>query len=345
MISKKTRTTQARATRAKRSVKPGALTAYRKPGPTGGKLIRSVIALLREHQIQLPLTSDILIATSGGADSIALAHLIIHYGRRVGGVGNIRILHINHRWRGKTSDQDEAFVKKTAARWGIPIIIRRLKPPKPGEGQSLEEEARSARKKIFAEFAAKGAVILTGHHGDDLAETLLWRIFTGTQASHGGGIAVQIGPEIRPFLTTLKSELVRYLQEEGETWREDATNLEGRFLRSKMRIELMPVIGKLFPQATQHLIKAALAAQRSVSKNSSDDPLDTLGLVVSAAGLRVRRAHWDLLRDRLYANHTWTGEVHLPGGWKVRRVLVLKSKGRNNTRPAEQWILERKTLE
>ena len=317
---------------------------YRKPGATGGKLIRSVIALLREHQIQPPIHSDILIATSGGADSMALAHLMTHYGRRVGDIGKIRLLHINHRWRGKKSDEDEAFVRSAAESWGVPVLVRRLKPPKAKTGESLEEEARTARKKIYQQLASKGAVIFTAHHGDDLAETLLWRIFTGTQESHGGGIAVRMGSEIRPFLTTRKTELIQYLKEEHQQWREDATNFEGRFLRSKMRLELIPVITKLFPQATQHLIKAALAAQYSATEPEPGGALDTLGLVVSATGLRVRRAHWDLLRDRLYVNHAWTGEVHLPGGWKIRRVLTRAKRGRNNLRPTEQWIIERERI-
>src|SRR4051794_22839086 len=81
----------------------------RKPGPTGGALIRTVVGFLRQFQIQLPIDSHILIAVSGGADSVGLAHLLVHYGRRVIDRSKIRLLHINHGWRADESDQDEDF--------------------------------------------------------------------------------------------------------------------------------------------------------------------------------------------------------------------------------------------
>ena len=349
---------------------------YPKPGATGGRLIREVLRLLSEFPSDRraaeahrgeelngrnrlgPLDSDILIvAVSGGADSIALAHLLIHYGRRVASREQIRLLHINHGWRGTESDADAAFVKACARKWRVPIVIKKLKPPKVGQGQSWEEEARSARKKIFAAEAKRlAATVVTAHHADDLAETVLWRILTGAHETHGGGIAVRHGVELRPCLRIRKDLLKQYLKEEGEAWREDSTNYGGRFLRARMRSQLMPELEKLFPRAIERLVTLALDAQRvtgsvtrsrcvgsadSAGSNERCPPLespvelfeldDTFApeLLLQAAGIKIRRPHWELLRTKLAAGKLWKGEIHLPGGWKLLRMK------------RDQWVLEK----
>lgn len=311
--------------------------SYAIPRATGGRLIRRVIRLLREYRVQLPIGSHIHIATSGGSDSIALAHLLIHYGRRVGPKAKISLLHINHGWRGKESDADEQFVRTAARRWGVKIKVVRLRPPKSGKGESWEDLARVARKKVYAQLGEKGAVVFTAHHGDDLAETLLWRIFTGSHETHGGGIAVRTGAEVRPFLGCRKQELQQYLEEEGESWREDRTNFEGRFLRSRIRLELIPVIQRLFPKATDHLIAAALKAQAGpIEADARDLPVlnEALGAFLGAAGLRIRRAHWGSMLGAIRKDPAWHGELHLPGGWKIRREKSVKPV-------RDRWVLER----
>src|SRR5271167_2083638 len=100
--------------------------AYPKPRETGGQLIREVVRSLRMQKFKLPLgdiTSHILIAVSGGADSIALAHLLIQYGRRVVSRDAIRILHVNHGWRGAESDRDEQLVRAFARKMGVPFSV------------------------------------------------------------------------------------------------------------------------------------------------------------------------------------------------------------------------------
>src|SRR6185437_14954045 len=90
------------------------LLRYPKPGPVGGRIIRQVIADLRKAGLDLPITSDILIAVSGGSDSMALAQLVLRYGRRISAPGKIGLLHVNHGWRGKASLKDEQHVRKFA---------------------------------------------------------------------------------------------------------------------------------------------------------------------------------------------------------------------------------------
>jgi len=209
--------------------------------------------------------SHILCAVSGGSDSIALAHLLIKYGRKVVSPKKIILVHVNHGWRGKDSDDDARFVRAFARQHGVKAVVYKVRQPRVPEGESWENAARRQRKRIFKKAMAKygASFVLTAHQADDLAETLLWRIFTGAAQTHGGGIRAIEQHEVRPMLPFRKWELKEFLKEEEQAWREDVTNEQGRFLRSQMRLELMPTIERLFPRAVAHLVDLAIAVQRA----------------------------------------------------------------------------------
>jgi len=289
---------------------------YPKPKDTGGRLVRLAIATLREASAKLPLNSDILIAVSGGSDSIALGHLIALYGRRIAGTGRVRWIHFNHGWRGAESDGDARFVAALAKKLGVPCRVVKMKRPGegagagagPSPGHSWEALARAQRNEVLRKEAVRGkASIFTAHHADDLAETVLWRLLTGAGATHGGGILVKDGKTYRPLLHARKETLKRYLKEEGISWREDRTNHEGRFLRSRMRKELMPALEGLFPKGVEHLASLALLTQR---KSAPDlRRAGSLAARLGTLGIRLKRAH---LRDDQPI-------IQLPGGWKLIR--------------------------
>jgi tRNA(Ile)-lysidine synthase TilS/MesJ len=204
-------------------------------------------------------------------------------------------------------------------------------------GESWENVARSARKEIFKrEALAHNALVFTAHQADDLAETLLWRLFTGAAKTHGGGIAARHGVEIRPFVSIRKQDLVSYLKEEGQSWREDMTNHSGRFLRSKMRLHLMPVIEEIFPRAIEHLVKYGIEAQnrQQFRGSQSDDaaPLDSLRSLFEATGLRPRRSHWDAIQAMAERNTSAT--LQLGKGWGLRYEPATPVKR------GTQWILQ-----
>jgi tRNA(Ile)-lysidine synthetase-like protein len=314
-------------------------TSYPRPGEVGGRLIRDVIGFLKSQNIELPITSHILIGLSGGPDSVALAHLLIKYGRRVAPKGGIRLLHVDHGWREK-SVEDARFVKTFAKCWDVPLEMKKLKAPAVNEtyqGRSWEEVARDARKAFFKEAAEKHeAIVLTAHQADDLAETLLWRLFTGASQTHGGGIAVRHGVELRPFLTQRKSTLLKYLKEEKQKYRIDESNLDPRFLRARIRSELVPTVEKIFPKAMDHLVKLGLAAQASGLGSGVADELSQseVGpeILFQAAGIRGRRPHLEaILKNQR--------EMDLPGGWKLTRHV--ESKSGKTQRATERWTLER----
>jgi len=247
---------------------------YPIPKHQGGFLIRRVINFLRMHNVDLPL-KKVILTNSGGSDSMALCHLFIKYGRKLVLPENISILHVNHGWRGKESDEDENFVHEYAKRMEVPIHIFKLTKPtkEQSKRRSLEDLARIERKRIFSEVSCKDTVILTAHHSDDLAETLLWRLCSGKMESHSKGILVKSGNEIRPFLSSTKEELKMFLKEENLNWREDHTNHDGNLLRSKIRQKVMPNLIEVFPLAVKNIREYALKQQLKLS-NADEDSED-----------------------------------------------------------------------
>ena len=329
---------------------PSARALYPVPGPVGGRLIRKLLAELKqipELSQALPLQTPVFIAVSGGLDSTALFLLLAKYGRRVVDPDQIRVLHINHGWRAEASDQDEAFVQELAHEFHVPVHIHRAQKPLPGTRDSWEDHARQIRHRFFDDQleAHLQAWILTAHQADDQAETLLWRLFTGTTRTHGAGILRRKSRVIRPMLGIRRRELQAFLEEEGRTWRKDQTNQDPRFLRARMRAELLPVIEKIFPLAVTHLLALGEQAQ-SLQQESDDRPTDgqitsvqeTLNLFWRSAGLSLRRPHLNAIFAEVEAQARGgasSGESRnwsLPGGW---RLLFERKKN------AERWILER----
>ncbi len=244
----------------KAEMTPNAQKRYPSPKDKGGKLMREIIRALREQGFELPLTSHILCGISGGSDSTAMGVALAKYGRRIVPPEKIVFVHVNHGWRGEASDGDEAFVRALAKRFAVKFESRRLKTT-PKSGESLEDLARADRKQAFREWSEKwgGAPVFTAHTADDVFETQIWRFFTGAWKTHGKGIHPLHGIEARPLLQVTRKLLQEFLQEESETWREDSTNQDRRFLRARIRHDLVPVLADLFPGARQSVLRNVVA--------------------------------------------------------------------------------------
>jgi tRNA(Ile)-lysidine synthase len=159
---------------------------------------------------------------------------------------------VNHGWRGRESDGDEKFVRALAKKLGVGFQSHRL-AEKPVPGESWEAHARTLRKEIFRleSAALGGAPVFTAHTADDQAETRLWRFLTGAFATLGAGIMPRHGAELRPLLQVRREDLRAFLREERQRWREDSSNRDPRFLRARIRKDLMPVIEAIFPRAVE----------------------------------------------------------------------------------------------
>jgi tRNA(Ile)-lysidine synthase len=217
---------------------------------------------------QLRAGERIAVAVSGGADSVALLLLLIELREALGFVP--LVIHLNHKLRGKSSEADEKFVAKLAAKYGLEFIVAResIAARAKREKSNLEDTARRARYAFFERLVKEGRAtkVAVAHSADDQAETVLAHILRGTGLSGLGGIHPQSGVVFRPLLAIRRAELRKYLRGKKQAWREDASNRDTTRMRSRIRYKLLPLLEKKFQTATvEHLCQLTNLARRDES--------------------------------------------------------------------------------
>jgi tRNA(Ile)-lysidine synthase len=192
-----------------------------------------------------------LIGVSGGADSVAMLHLLVDAGFQ-----NLVVCHLDHRLRGKASSADARFVETLAKKLGLTCEIGRsdIRQRMKQTHESMETAARHARHAFFADCAQKHRCrrVLLAHHADDQAETVLWNLLRGSHGLKGMRELQKIVlPDKRtlelhrPLLALRHAELVTWLQEHGLAWREDASNSEPIAVRNRLRNEVFPLMNEI----------------------------------------------------------------------------------------------------
>lgn len=207
----------------------------------------------------------LLLALSGGADSVLLAWLACQARPRL----RLRAVHVDHGLRGAESDADARFCAELCARWGLDLRVRRIELDPRRSG--LEERARRLRYRALIEAAREfgGATILTAHHADDALETLLLRWTRGTRTGGLAGLAARRGfrgldaiEVVRPLIGLRRDELRAWSAEAGLAHREDSSNADLAFARNRIRRELLPTISAAVgPEAIENLFAFARAVQ------------------------------------------------------------------------------------
>jgi tRNA(Ile)-lysidine synthase len=180
----------------------------------------------------------VAVAVSGGADSVALLALLLEARYGLGVV--VSVAHYNHRLRGGEADADAKFVEELAASREVPFFSARAETLHEANVEAL---ARQDRYRFFKQLVREGRVgkVATAHTADDQAETVLARLLRGGgPAGLAGILPVVRGCIVRPLLETRRAELRAWAVARGLGWREDSTNLDRRFLRNRIRQELIP---------------------------------------------------------------------------------------------------------
>ena len=188
----------------------------------------------------------IVVAVSGGIDSIALCYLLYNAGF------SIAIAHCNFRLRGKESDEDEIFVKKIAQKLKIPFFLAHFNTKNYSEskGISIQMAARDLRYAWFEEIRKKNNYdyIAIAHHGDDEIETFFINLIRGTGLAGFHGIKPKMGKIVRPLMYSNRKEIEEFVKKNKIKYREDSSNASLKYIRNKVRHELIPFFKKINPE-------------------------------------------------------------------------------------------------
>jgi tRNA(Ile)-lysidine synthase len=324
-------------------------------------LERRVCEYVRRHELVRP-GDRVGLAVSGGADSVALLRLMLELRAELGIV--LSIAHFNHGIRGDASDADENFVRELAQAHGLDLHISSGDAPAYAHEKklSLETAARDLRYSFFRELISSGAVskLMTAHTLDDQAETVLMRVVRGTGTAGLAGIyprvSVQSGEIIRPLLAVRRCEIEEYLRGPGQTWREDATNLDVKHTRNKIRHLLLPLLESEFNPAVRHRLAELAEIARNEEQHwdeilcGIDSPIvpgEVCGERVSLDAERLARLpvavqrrivrqvveHLSLKLDfeKIDAVQRFASEsgrsLELPNGWSVTRQIKRRPSG------------------
>lgn len=225
----------------------------------------------------------LLLATSGGIDSMILVHLFqqLHF--------EIGIAHCNFQLRGIESFGDQNFVQEYAATNNIPVFVTQFDTEAFSEDYKLSTQvaARELRYNWFYELleTKKYDYLLTAHHADDNLETFLINLSRGTGLEGLTGIPAQNDKIIRPLLLFSRHEIETYAKENNIQWREDSSNASEKYLRNKIRHQLVPMLKELNPnflssfhktqtylQEAQDMVEdASIIVYQQVAKQNGDD--------------------------------------------------------------------------
>ena len=214
----------------------------------------------------------LIVAVSGGADSVALLRALAALAPRRRWRLELAVGHVQHHLRGELAERDASFVENLAARMDLAFLRADLTWRDAGGARlrgNTEAQARQMRYEALATMAQTfdAQYVATAHHGDDQLETLLMRVLRGSGVAGLRGIAWRrrlagtdeaSGPMlIRPMLRTTRREATDFLDQIAQPWREDHTNLDRARLRARLRQEVLPVLRSVQPDAAHKAVSLA----------------------------------------------------------------------------------------
>ena len=238
-------------------------------------MLKSGVRALIERTRMFGPGDLVVVAVSGGPDSTALLHVLV----TLAAEHSIRlhVAHLNHRLRGAESDEDARFVRQLAAGLGLQATIEARDVLRLGRERRLgiEEAARAARYAFLAEVVDRlNAVgVAVGHTADDQVETVVMHWLRGSGLAGLRGMQpvsqIRLGPDaggrvlkvFRPLLEVTRTDVLSYCRSERLPTRQDASNIDPRFLRNRVRNELLPLLEQYNPAIREAILRtAALAA-------------------------------------------------------------------------------------
>ena len=207
---------------------------------------------------------SVVVALSGGADSVTLLHCLISLKEKY----NLTIYaaHLNHMLRGEEAERDEFFCKFLCKNYNIELFVRRVDIKSLANEQKIGEElcGRQQRYAFFEELSEKlNAKIATAHTASDNAETLLFQLCRGASVTGAAGIPPVRGRFIRPLIDCTREEIERYCLENDLGYVTDSTNLSDKYTRNKLRHSVIPVLKELNPRFEEAASRYCESARRA----------------------------------------------------------------------------------
>lgn len=344
-------------------------------GPDSPEEVRSFLEVVEEflhrHDIR---EKKILVAVSGGADSVALLHALHRMAEPCS--LSLHVAHLDHMLRGSQGERDSRFVEKLASSLGLPFTAERRdvrEYAKAHKISSAEDAARRVRHRFLDDVADEvGAhVIALGHTADDQAETVLLQLVRGTGLAGLRGMLPFRDRIIRPLLTLRRRDIESFLDHLGADFVVDESNLDLALVRNRIRREILPLLEEHFnPRVVENICRTArlvgsvdqwvdVTVEALLQDSVTDRDEEGLRLRVQSLSLVpqflrlsvIRRAVAEIMGkpsrltskhllslDDLLSPNTTRGEVSLPEGLRAERrgeVLALTRGKREG--PTEDW--------
>jgi len=280
------------------------------------ELLAQVQAYIRRHRL---LRSDdgVVVAVSGGPDSLCLLHLLVRLQERMR--LRLTVAHLHHGARGVAADADADFVSDLARRWGVPATLARRDVPAIAEanGIAFEEAARRVRYTFLAHVAGEVGAdkIAVAHNADDQAETVLMHFLRGAgpaglrgmlpatalsdyhllERASDFSLPASSPTLIRPLLETPRAEIETYCVENGLQPRFDRSNLDVTYFRNRLRHELIPLLEEYNPNIRQRLQHTArvIAADYDLLEQLRDWAWEETVLQETEKAIVFSRKAWD----------------------------------------------------
>jgi tRNA(Ile)-lysidine synthase len=270
-------------------------------------MLSAMLRTIAAHDL-LRRGDRVLVAVSGGPDSMALLHALWEVRERLGIA--LEVVGVDHGLRAEARAELD-LVEARAAELGLPFhsLAADVAAHRRAGGVSLQDAARRARLGALAALAnERGAArVALGHQADDQAETILYRIVRGTGLRGLRGIPYRRAPFVRPLLDVRRAEILRYLRRRSIPFVEDPSNADPRFARARIRHRILPLLAQENPRVAEALLALAESA-----RSGGDDPTaelpDGLPALPARAAAVVRR-----LRAR-----GGSGAVDVAGGRRIQ---------------------------
>ena len=201
------------------------------------------------------MKDKVLVALSGGADSVALLRVLTDLGY------TCECAHCNFHLRGEESNRDEKFVRTLCDEHNIPLHIKHFETNSYAKEKqiSIEMAARELRYEWFEELRKEtgATVIAVAHHRDDSVETFLLNLIRGTGINGLKGIQTKNGYIVRPLLETSREDILNYLDYLKQDYVTDSTNLQDEYMRNKIRLNLLPMMKDMNPSIMESIQNTA----------------------------------------------------------------------------------------